>query len=79
MFHSIMIGITVNHKGVVALKQYVFTFDTNDCQRDLIFNASGIVDAVNQLKFIMNVLKADSNYQTKSVYYKGIIFNNHLL
>ncbi|MBO1511798.1 hypothetical protein [Metabacillus bambusae] len=61
------------------MKQYVFTFDTNDHQRDLIINASGIVDAVNQLKLILNVVKTDSNYQTKGVYYKGVIFNNHLL
>lgn len=66
-------------KGVFTLKQYVFTFDTNNSQRDLIFNANGIVDAVNQLKLVMKEINAESKYQTKHVRYKGVIFNNHLL
>jgi hypothetical protein len=66
-------------KGVNTLKQYVFTIDTNNSQRDLIFNANGIVDAVNQLKLIMKEINGDSTNQTKHVRYKGVIFKNHLL
>ncbi|MGM0877110.1 MAG: hypothetical protein ACQEWV_20800 [Bacillota bacterium] len=61
------------------MKQYVFTFDTNNCQRDLIFNANGIVDAVNQVKLITKEMKAKNKYQTKNIKYKGVIFKNHLL
>ncbi|WP_156177708.1 hypothetical protein [Bacillus sp. SA1-12] len=58
------------------MKQYVFTLETSDWQRDLIFNANGIVDAVNQLKLIMDAIGNEGEFQMKSVYYKGIIWNH---
>ncbi|WP_299092864.1 hypothetical protein [uncultured Metabacillus sp.] len=58
------------------MKQYVFTVETNDCKRELIFNANGIVDAVNQLKLIMDVMRNEGEFQMKSVYYNGVMFKN---
>lgn len=60
------------------MKKYIFTVDLNDTKQELVIHASGMVDAVNQLKTLMKSMKADRNASMKGVSYKGIIFNNHL-
>ncbi|MFC0271447.1 hypothetical protein ACFFIX_08265 [Metabacillus herbersteinensis] len=38
------------------MKQYVFTIDSDEFQRELLINANGILDAVAQVKLIMKVV-----------------------
>lgn len=50
------------------MKQYVFT--VND--RELIINAKGILDAVEQIKLIMKFDGINYSTQAKSIQFKGI-------
>jgi hypothetical protein len=57
---------------VKQLKQYIFTINANKVQRELIINARGITEAVEQ---VMHILKFDGvkgSVQVKSIQFKGI-------
>ncbi|QGQ47164.1 hypothetical protein [Metabacillus sediminilitoris] len=54
------------------MKQYIFTVNANKVQRELIINARGITEAVEQ---VMHILKFDGvkgSIQMKSIQFKGI-------
>ena len=53
---------------VKTLKQYIFTVD----DRELIINASGISDAVEQIKLIMKFDGTKYSTQVKSIEFKGV-------
>ncbi|QGQ46375.1 hypothetical protein [Metabacillus sediminilitoris] len=50
------------------MKQYIFTVD----DRELIINASGISDAVEQIKLIMKFDGTKYSTQMKSIEFKGV-------
>jgi hypothetical protein len=59
-------------KRVKTLKQYIFTVNTNKMQRELIINAKGITDAVEQVKLIMKFARVKNSTQAKNIQFKGI-------
>ncbi|MBZ5750544.1 MULTISPECIES: hypothetical protein [Metabacillus] len=54
------------------MKQYIFTVNTNKMQRELIINAKGITDAVEQVKLIMKFARVKNSTQAKNIQFKGI-------
>ncbi|MFC0270594.1 hypothetical protein ACFFIX_03880 [Metabacillus herbersteinensis] len=52
------------------MKQYVFTIDSDEFQRELIISANGILDAVAQVKLIMKV--TEQRHQKKNLKFIGV-------
>ncbi|WP_342048764.1 hypothetical protein [Bacillus sp. OTU530] len=57
------------------MKQYIFTFDTNRNNRDLLINANGIYDAVDQVKEIKKQVEFENKHDIK-IKFKGVRYKN---
>ena len=57
------------------MKQYIFTFDTNRNNRDLLINANGIYDAIDQVKEIKKQVEFENKHDIK-IKFKGVRYKN---
>jgi hypothetical protein len=57
------------------MKQYIFTFDTNKNNRDLLIYANGIYDAVYQVKEIKKQVEFEKKHDIK-IKFKGVRYKN---
>jgi hypothetical protein len=53
------------------MKQYIFTFDTNKNNRDLLINANGIYDTIYQIKEIKKQVEFENKHDIK-IKFKGV-------
>lgn len=54
------------------MKQYIFAVKTNNMQREIIINARGITEAVEQIKTIMKFDGSKKSSQAKTIQFKGV-------
>ena len=57
------------------MKQYIFTFDTNGNERDLLITANGIYDAIYQVKEIKKQVEFENKHDIK-IKFKGVRYKN---
>ena len=57
------------------MKQYIFTFDTNRNERDLLITANGIYDAIYQVKEIKKQVELENKHDIK-IKFKGVRYKN---
>ncbi|MGM0878912.1 MAG: hypothetical protein ACQEWV_30680 [Bacillota bacterium] len=58
------------------MKQFIFTINTNSLDRELIINAKGMTDAVEQVKQILKMDQSNISTQAKSIEFKGVKYLN---
>jgi hypothetical protein len=59
-------------KWVRHLKQYIFTVNANKMQRELVINANGITDAIEQIKLILKFDGVNNSAQGRRIEFKGV-------